>query len=113
MALTTIKSETAPWYVYMLICGDETIYTGITRDPKKRLDEHNSGVNGAKYTRSRRPVSMVYLEELPSRSVAASRECRIKRFSRQQKLRLIQSSFGATHTTKGFPTNLPGPSLSC
>ncbi len=86
-----MKDETDSWFVYMLICGDETIYTGIARDPEKRLAEHNSGINGAKYTRSRRPVSMVYLEELPSRSTAASRECRLKRFSRQQKLRLIQS----------------------
>ena len=86
-----MPKETAPWFVYMLICKDETIYTGITRDPEKRLDEHNNGANGAKYTRSRRPVSMVYLEELPSRSIASSREYRIKRFSRRQKLRLIQS----------------------
>jgi len=87
-----MKNETVTWYVYMLICRDETIYTGVTTDPKKRLAEHNSGVNGAKYTRSRRPVSMVYLEEVPSRSDAASREYRLKRLSRQQKLRLIQSS---------------------
>ena len=86
-----MKNETDSWFVYMLICGDETIYTGMARDPEKRLAEHNSGVKGAKYTRSRRPVSMVYLEELPSRSTAAGRECRLKRFSRQQKLRLIQS----------------------
>ncbi|HIJ42247.1 MAG TPA: GIY-YIG nuclease family protein [Deltaproteobacteria bacterium] len=87
-----MENETVTWYVYMLICRDETIYTGVTTDPKKRLAEHNSGVNGAKYTRSRRPVSMVYLEEVPSRSDAASREYRLKRLSRQQKLRLIQSS---------------------
>ena len=87
-----MKNETAPWYVYMLICSDETIYTGITKYPRKRLVEHNSGVNGAKYTRSRRPVSLVYLEEHRSRSAAAGREYRLKKFSRQRKLQLIRSS---------------------
>ena len=87
-----MKDEAAPWYVYMLICNDETIYTGIARDPQKRLAEHNNGANGAKYTRSRRPVSLAYQEELPSRSAASSREYQLKKLSRQQKLQLIQSS---------------------
>jgi len=87
-----MKNKSTPWYVYMLICKDETIYTGIARDPQKRLAEHNSGMKGAKYTRSRRPVSLAYIEEVPSRSAAASRECRLKRFSRQRKLQLIWSS---------------------
>jgi putative endonuclease len=95
----TVKNEAAPWYVYMLICRDETIYTGVTTDPEKRLAEHNSGPNGAKYTRFRRPVTLAYLEELPSRSAAAGREYRLKRLSRSQKLRLIQSAFRSTHTT--------------
>ena len=86
-----MKDEAAPWYVYMLICNDETIYTGIARDPQKRLAEHNNGANGAKYTRSRRPVSLAYQEELPSRSTASSREYQLKKLSRQQKLQLISA----------------------
>ncbi len=91
----------------MLICRDETIYTGVAKDPKKRLTEHNSGPNGAKYTRSRRPVTLAYLEEFPSRSEAAGREYRLKRLTRRQKLILIRSSSEATHTTKEFPTDPP------
>ncbi|MEN8142654.1 MAG: GIY-YIG nuclease family protein [Thermodesulfobacteriota bacterium] len=87
-----MKDEPAPWYVYMLICNDETIYTGIAMDPQKRLAEHNNGAIGAKYTRSRRPVSLAYLEEFPSRSTAASREYQLKKLNRQQKLQLIRSS---------------------
>ena len=89
-----MRDTSSPWYVYMLICGDETIYTGITRDPQKRLDEHNNGANGAKYTRSRRPVSLAYLEGCPDRSVATSREYHLKQLSRQQKLQLIESYTG-------------------
>jgi putative endonuclease len=87
-----MKNKSTPWYVYMLICRDETIYTGIARNAQKRLAEHNGGVKGAKYTRSRRPVSLVYTEKLPSRSAATSREYQLKRLSRQRKLLLIRSS---------------------
>ena len=87
-----MKDEPALWYVYMLICKDETIYTGIARDLQKRLAEHNNGASGAKYTRSRRPVSLAYQEELPSRSAASIREYQLKKLSRQQKLQLIKSS---------------------
>jgi putative endonuclease len=86
-----MKDETAPWYVYMVICSDGTIYTGIARDLQKRLAEHNNGANGAKYTRSRRPVSLAYQEELPSRSAASSREYQLKELSREQKKELIRS----------------------
>ncbi len=86
-----MKDETAPWYVYMLICNDETIYTGIARDLQKRLAEHNNGATGAKYTRSRRPVSLAYLEEFPSRSTASSREYQLKKLTRQKKLQLIST----------------------
>jgi putative endonuclease len=79
------------WYVYMVVCSDRTIYTGITLDIEKRIAEHNNGANGAKYTRSRRPVSIAYQEEFPDRSSASSREYQLKTLSRQQKLQLIST----------------------
>lgn len=78
-----------PWYVYILCCVDGSLYTGVARDCERRLHEHNHTAAGARYTRGRRPVSLVYVEEAPSRSAACSRECQIKRMSRQQKKRLI------------------------
>ncbi len=75
-------------YVYILRCADGTYYTGWTTDPQHRLKVHNSG-KGAKYTRPRLPVEMVYLEECPSKSEALSRECEIKSLTRQEKEVLI------------------------
>jgi putative endonuclease len=76
------------WHVYLLECADRTLYTGITTDPLRRVAEHNGGARGAKYTRARRPVTLRYAEEHPSRSAAASREAEIKRLSRAEKLAL-------------------------
>ena len=78
------------YYVYILECSDQTLYTGWTRDVGKRVREHNSGKNGAKYTCSRRPVKLVYIEKAGSLSEVLKREARIKRLSRKQKLLLIQ-----------------------
>jgi len=78
------------WYVYLLRCSDQSLYTGITTDLRQRLHEHNHTDKGAKYTRGRRPVSLVYSEEHPSRSLAASREYKIKQLNRQQKEQLIK-----------------------
>ena len=75
-------------YVYILKCADDTLYTGWTTDPKNRLTAHSSG-NGAKYTRSRLPVEMVYCEECPDKSYALKREREIKKMSRAGKLQLI------------------------
>ena len=77
------------WRVYILECADKTLYTGITTDLDRRLTEHNDGKLGAKYTRPRRPVKMVYSEPADSRSVASKREHQIKLMSQQQKLALI------------------------
>ena len=77
------------WYVYIVQCRDNTLYTGISTDPETRLAEHNTGQNGAKYTRARRPVSLLYTEPAASRSAALKREIAIKRLSRQAKLALI------------------------
>jgi len=77
------------WYVYIVRCNDKTLYTGISTAPDTRVTEHNSGQNGAKYTRARRPVTLVYTEQAESRSAALKREIAIKRLSREAKLALI------------------------
>lgn len=76
------------YYVYILKCNDNTLYTGYTDDPARRAQVHNAG-RGAKYTRSRLPVELVYQEELPDKSAALRREAAIKRLTRAQKLALI------------------------
>ena len=77
------------WYVYIVRCGDNSLYTGITKDLDKRLLEHNNGPKGARYTRSRRPVVLVYSEEAASRSAATSREHHIKKLKRSRKGQLV------------------------
>ncbi len=77
-------------YVYILKCADNTLYTGWTTDLENRLITHNSG-NGAKYTRSRLPVEMVYCEECSDKSYALKREREIKKMSRAEKLQLINN----------------------
>ena len=79
----------ATWFVYIVQCRDNTLYTGISTDPEARVAEHNTGQNAAKYTRARRPVSLLYTEPTASRSAALKREIAIKRLSRQAKLALI------------------------
>jgi len=76
------------YWVYMLQCGDGTLYTGSTTDPTRRLAVHQSG-KGAKYTRSRLPVQLVYQEETANKSTALRREAAIKKLSREEKLQLI------------------------
>ncbi len=79
------------YYVYMLECADGTLYTGITTDLERRIEEHNSSEKGAKYTRSRRPVSLVHHECFENRSDASKREYYIKKkMSRADKLSLVQ-----------------------
>ena len=77
------------WFVYMLRCSDDTLYTGATDDVARRVQVHNSG-KGAKYTRCRRPVELVYMESCESYSDALKREYVIKQLTRQQKLKLIE-----------------------
>jgi putative endonuclease len=76
-------------YVYLLRCGDGSLYTGYTDDVERRLAVHQSG-KGAKYTRSRLPVELVYSEELPDKSAALRREAAIKKLTREKKLALIE-----------------------
>ena len=75
--------------VYILKCSDSTLYTGIAKDVNKRLEEHNSSDKGAKYTKMRRPVELLYTEKSEDRSSASKRECAIKKLSREKKLGLI------------------------
>jgi putative endonuclease len=77
------------WYVYILRCADDSLYTGITTDIERRLLEHNNGAPAAKYTRSRRPVTLVYLESAQNRSSACVRENQIKQLKRSQKHKLL------------------------
>jgi len=76
------------WHVYILQCADGTLYTGITDNLQKRLDAHNNGI-GAKYTRGRRPVKLVYTENCDNKSCALKREIAIKILKRSEKLDLI------------------------
>jgi len=78
------------WYVYILKCNDGTLYTGITNDLDKRVYSHNKGT-GAKYTKTRTPVEIVYHEEATDRSEASKREYKIKKLSRLAKENLIVS----------------------
>ena len=79
------------WYVYILQCGDGTLYTGITDDVQRRLEVHRAG-KGAKYTRGRGPLQLRYQEICGSYGDALRREIQIKKLTRPQKLCLIQES---------------------
>ena len=78
-------------YVYLVRCADSTLYCGWTTDLEKRVRAHNSG-KGAKYTRSRRPVKLVYAEKFAEKQEALSREWHLKRLSRAEKNRLIEET---------------------
>ena len=77
------------WFVYILRCGDGTLYTGVTDDVPRRLEAHRSG-RGAKYTRGRGPLELVYQEQAPDKSAALRREYQIKRLTRREKEKLIE-----------------------
>ena len=77
------------YYLYILNCADQTLYTGITTDLNRRVTEHNTSNLGAKYTKLRRPVALVYSKKFRNRSNASKEEYRIKQLSRQEKLELI------------------------
>ncbi|MBL6975057.1 MAG: GIY-YIG nuclease family protein [Deltaproteobacteria bacterium] len=80
-----------PWVIYILRCGDGTLYTGITNDLARRLAAHGGGT-ASKYTRARLPVDLVYSEEASDRSQATRREAAIKKLSRRDKTALVASS---------------------
>lgn len=80
------------WFVYIVICADGTYYSGITTDVTRRISEHNSSAKGARYTRSRRPTRLMYLEKAKDRSVASKREFVIKQMTRSQKELLVKTT---------------------
>ncbi|WP_345969752.1 GIY-YIG nuclease family protein [Sulfurimonas sp. HSL1-6] len=81
-----------PYSVYIVQCSDGTYYTGIATDLERRLNEHNHSAKGARYTRARRPVTLVYTERHPDRSSAQKREYAIKQMPRNKKSALIGKS---------------------
>lgn len=85
------NKKVTQWFVYMLRCVDDTFYTGITTDIERRVREHNGELKGkgAKCTRARRPVQLVYSEECTNRSAAGKREWEIKKMSREEKRQLL------------------------
>ena len=87
----------APWYVYILECRDGSLYTGITNDLVRRVQQHNDG-EGARYTRSRRPVRLRYHETCGSRSDALIRECSLRLLSRKEKDALLAKHDTATQS---------------
>jgi putative endonuclease len=88
-----IQGQITMWYVYILRCSDNSLYPGITTDPGRRLGEHNEGGKKAsKYTRSRLPVELVYLENFRSKESAFRRESRIKKLAKKEKEALVETS---------------------
>jgi predicted GIY-YIG superfamily endonuclease len=87
----TEDSSADTWFVYIVQCADESLYTGIATDVDRRLEQHNAGT-ASRYTRSRLPVSLEYQEEQPDQSTALKRELTIKALSRKAKEVLIRKS---------------------
>ncbi len=79
------------WYVYIVECSDGSYYTGITKDVKRRVLEHNYSFKAAKYTRSRRPVNLLFRCTVPTQSAALKMEIKIKKMSKKMKTNLIKS----------------------
>ena len=84
-----IKGPVKIWYLYVVRCSDDTLYTGITTDLARRLDEHNTSKRGAKYTKTRRPINLVYYELHQSQSNAQRAEYKFKKLTREQKEKII------------------------
>ena len=92
--LNTLKDVLAPaedYYVYMLMCGDGSFYTGSTNDVRKRFAKHSAGL-GCKYTKTHQPVQLIYVENCYSKRAALQREYAIKQLSKPQKIKLLDSS---------------------
>ena len=81
-------TKNSQWYIYIIRCADDTLYTGISNHLEKRIDSHNAG-NGAKYTKGRGPVELIYKEKSQDKSTASKREAEIKKLTRKEKLKLI------------------------
>jgi putative endonuclease len=87
-----MKQDTSKrWYVYIVVCCDNTFYTGITLDPRQRITQHNSGTGSKYIITKKRPVKLVYVEEVVSRSMASQREYAIKQLTKVKKSQLLDS----------------------
>jgi putative endonuclease len=93
--------QMSPWYLYILLCADGSLYTGVARDLERRLHEHNHTAAGARYTRPRRPVRLAYFEGMASRSDACRREYEVKQLDAHQKLALILAADPARQRAGG------------
>jgi len=78
------------WFLYVVQCSDGTLYTGVTTDIERRIREHNGSKRGAKYTRGRRPVELVYVKDCRDRFEALREEYKFKSLSRKEKLKIIE-----------------------
>jgi putative endonuclease len=78
------------WFIYILLCKDGSYYTGSTNDVEKRFKDHLEG-RGARYTKSHKPIEVIYREEFKSKSVALKREAELKKWSKAKKVKLVQS----------------------
>lgn len=88
---TNLRGLVLSWFVYLVRCSDGSLYCGVTNDLQARVAKHNAGT-GAKYTRPRRPVQLVYAEPAADRSAAQSREASLKRLSKSKKEALVRST---------------------
>ena len=88
ICIREVRALERKWFVYILNCADGTLYTGITNDIDRRIKAHNAGT-ASKYTRVRRPVSIVYSEEVETKGDALRRELQIKRLTRSEKMAII------------------------
>lgn len=84
-----IGMKNKPWFLYVVKCNDDTLYTGVTTDVDRRLNEHNSSAKGSKYTKVRRPVELVYWTDFKDRSTAQKAEYKFKKLMRKQKEEII------------------------
>ena len=94
------KEKPPKWFLYILRCRDNTFYTGITTDLDRRLTQHNDG-SASRYTRSRKPVKMVYNETCDDHSAALKRECAIKKLTREEKELMVKKRRTAVPRKKG------------
>jgi len=84
-----MKVGDRPWFLYVVHCSDGTLYTGVTTDVSRRIREHNTGSRGAKYTKTRRPVKLIYQVNFNDRSAAQKAEHKFKKLTRKQKDEMI------------------------
>jgi len=80
------------WFMYVVVCCDQTLYCGITTDLSRRVKEHNTSIRGSKYTRARRPVNLIYTELHNDRSSASKAECAFKKLSKKNKMRIVDGN---------------------